>query len=109
MRDRSVEHVRRVEDAKAHNSALRAQLRTVTRSVCRYEAVAFLEVLFEYVKRWYGNLKDYDVDGKLDSILDPHISNDKFRETFFVPSNDCLLYTSPSPRDRTRSRMPSSA
>ena len=25
------------------------------------------------------------------------------------PSRDCLLYTSPSPRDRTRSRMPSSA
>ena len=24
-------------------------------------------------------------------------------------SNICLLYTSPSPRDRTRSRMPSSA
>ena len=24
-------------------------------------------------------------------------------------SEDCLLYTSPSPRDRTRSRMPSSA
>ena len=24
-------------------------------------------------------------------------------------SSDCLLYTSPSPRDRTRSRMPSSA
>ena len=24
-------------------------------------------------------------------------------------SDDCLLYTSPSPRDRTRSRMPSSA
>ena len=24
-------------------------------------------------------------------------------------SNGCLLYTSPSPRDRTRSRMPSSA
>ena len=26
-----------------------------------------------------------------------------------VRNNDCLLYTSPSPRDRTRSRMPSSA
>ena len=26
-----------------------------------------------------------------------------------VQINDCLLYTSPSPRDRTRSRMPSSA
>ena len=29
----------------------------------------------------------------------------KYREL----SNICLLYTSPSPRDRTRSRMPSSA
>ena len=28
---------------------------------------------------------------------------------FGVPFNGCLLYTSPSPRDRTRSRMPSSA
>ena len=28
--------------------------------------------------------------------------------TFFEPTT-CLLYTSPSPRDRTRSRMPSSA
>ena len=27
----------------------------------------------------------------------------------FFEFNDCLLYTSPSPRDRTRSRMPSSA
>ena len=26
-----------------------------------------------------------------------------------VTLNSCLLYTSPSPRDRTRSRMPSSA
>ena len=27
----------------------------------------------------------------------------------FVNDDTCLLYTSPSPRDRTRSRMPSSA
>ena len=26
-----------------------------------------------------------------------------------IANNDCLLYTSPSPRDRTRPRMPSSA
>ena len=32
------------------------------------------------------------------------------REVVIVdPAWDCLLYTSPSPRDRTRSRMPSSA
>ena len=29
--------------------------------------------------------------------------------TSFSPCESCLLYTSPSPRDRTRSRMPSSA
>ena len=29
--------------------------------------------------------------------------------TFLNGENVCLLYTSPSPRDRTRSRMPSSA
>ena len=26
-----------------------------------------------------------------------------------IPTHTCLLYTSPSPRDRTRTRMPSSA
>ena len=30
-------------------------------------------------------------------------------ETYTYNRNACLLYTSPSPRDRTRSRMPSSA
>ena len=30
-------------------------------------------------------------------------------EGVFAGGNSCLLYTSPSPRDRTRSRMPSSA
>ena len=30
-------------------------------------------------------------------------------DDIFDPFYDCLLYTSPSPRDRTRSRMPSSA
>ena len=29
--------------------------------------------------------------------------------SFYLQSKICLLYTSPSPRDRTRSRMPSSA
>ena len=31
------------------------------------------------------------------------------QKKFFEFSSACLLYTSPSPRDRTRSRMPSSA
>ena len=32
-----------------------------------------------------------------------------FDHSFFESIDTCLLYTSPSPRDRTRSRMPSSA
>ena len=32
-----------------------------------------------------------------------------FASRYFIKNKDCLLYTSPSPRDRTRSRMPSSA
>ena len=39
--------------------------------------------------------------------------NPKYQKVLFAASiihqNICLLYTSPSPRDRTRSRMPSSA
>ena len=34
---------------------------------------------------------------------------DHLRERFPDEMTICLLYTSPSPRDRTRSRMPSSA
>ena len=46
----------------------------------------------------------------------PHkISNDELVESFnkyvdlFNAENACLLYTSPSPRDKRQSRMPSSA
>ena len=42
------------------------------------------------------DLKDYEVD--LSRLI-----------RVFVNNITCLLYTSPSPRDRTRSRMPSSA
>ena len=35
-----------------------------------------------------------------------HLGADRFKREKY---KDCLLYTSPSPRDRTRSRMPSSA
>ena len=38
-----------------------------------------------------------------------HIDADFAAKTEFGQRLVCLLYTSPSPRDRTRSRMPSSA
>ena len=52
-----------------------------------------------------------------EALADTNISPEMFWEKFesilnqFVPRNKelCLLYTSPSPRDRSLSRMPSSA
>ena len=77
------------------------------------------------VENWPG---DSDLQGpelmermKQHSLkFDVEIVNDHIHETMLTPktkiltgnnewSCDCLLYTSPSPRDRIRSRMPSSA
>ena len=50
---------------------------------------------------------------KLVIELDGNCTKDELCEAFTAFLNasgySCLLYTSPSPRDRTRSRMPSSA
>ena len=48
-----------------------------------------------------------DTDDKDEKWLEV---NQKFSEIWpNITMKNCLLYTSPSPRDRTRSRMPSSA
>ena len=77
----------------------------------------------------YLNLSEYSFDGFMNWILElrkklsiPHtlkeLINDESqikkmsvmaKEDPSTGGNPCLLYTSPSPRDRTRSRMPSSA
>ena len=41
--------------------------------------------------------------------LDGKTPNQMMEHMLALPEGTCLLYTSPSPRDRTRSRMPSSA
>ena len=57
--------------------------------------------LFDWHIRWEGN-----AGGGAGYTY--HVGNDACYIALYTP-NDCLLYTSPSPRDRTRSRMPSSA
>ena len=50
--------------------------------------------------------------GKLnenEQVLEQIYNNQLQAILFSVNQYSCLLYTSPSPRDRTRSRMPSSA
>ena len=46
---------------------------------------------------------------KIGEGLGPVASYLNIKEIISVAKKACLLYTSPSPRDRTRSRMPSSA
>ena len=53
-----------------------------------------------------------DIPGANSLTLDPgSLTSNTFYRLIVdaVGCNGCLLYTSPSPRDRTRSRMPSSA
>ena len=64
-------------------------------------------VMARYLAKWGAQVTVYltvrrpEIDLKLISALEYGVT--------LISSNDCLLYTSPSPRDRTRSRMPSSA
>ena len=44
-----------------------------------------------------------------ENLVEPFARAGADNITFHIEATDCLLYTSPSPRDRTRSRMPSSA
>ena len=65
----------------------------------------------------YADVTDYsdavpaEVKGTDDvSVLeDEYTAKEKYKVGFALESMDCLLYTSPSPRDRQKSRMPSSA
>ena len=46
---------------------------------------------------------------KMEHFFDNRIFQLFVQNTYTVMDNNCLLYTSPSPRDRSLSRMPSSA
>ena len=61
---------------------------------------------------WIGSEELAEVMGKssgLDAVFQIDESNEKLNIHFRTDKHDCLLYTSPSPRDATLSRMPSSA
>ena len=73
--------------------------------------VRIMSYAAKYASAFYGPFRDaIGSSGALKGDkktyqMDPANSDEALRET----GQDCLLYTSPSPRDRTRSRMPSSA
>ena len=93
------------------------------------QAVAFIAALPEHVKTAQAKVDEYKAKAATEyEKVKPHV--DKAHETVkpmldkghelakphieatkvaCTPYCDCLLYTSPSPRDRQKSRMPSSA
>ena len=84
------------------NSAL--NYRHVTKSC---EQVTMPEAVPEAMRRAFTQVRN----GRPRPAL-VEFPSDLFNEEIsdsFDPTQTCLLYTSPSPRDRTRSRMPSSA
>ena len=59
---------------------------------------------------WGMVFEDLNLDGKLDLLAAQNYIKLITHKYFKLPGfNGCLLYTSPSPRDRQKSRMPSSA
>ena len=81
----------------------------LTRAGCKVHATSSLTTLMRWVSEGKGDTIITDVmmpDGNGLEML-PKIASDRPGLPVIVIS--CLLYTSPSPRDMRRSRMPSSA
>ena len=73
--------------------------------------------LIDYCLRRLGhpvieiNVDDQQLEDRVDDALQlfREYAADGSRRVYFPVQITCLLYTSPSPRDRQKSRMPSSA
>ena len=81
-------------------------------------AIAELEIKQRKAQTFFGKIKDPQLKDKLGYKFDKNDRDSYYRSGYdrgIMPEDcrdqlrSCLLYTSPSPRDRTRSRMPSSA
>ena len=82
---------------------LREEMRRI--SAARKEGEPELFIPSDKFNRGIGNYagKNYTIRGE------KYEGTDEEYEAYLISVLPCLLYTSPSPRDRTRSRMPSSA
>ena len=71
------------------------------------EMLAKLEAAVEKISE--GNNRIAQILTKHDERIEQSMKTDSLIIKMIDELKICLLYTSPSPRDRTRSRMPSSA
>ena len=58
---------------------------------------------------WNGAATALSNPATVAEVIDKEVNADWKKFTTMVGATTCLLYTSPSPRDRQKSRMPSSA
>ena len=92
-------------DKDAYQTIFEAQVITCTKRENDYDIVLDQTLFFPEEGGQtcdHGTLNDVEV-------IDVQIINQEIHHYTNAPLSGCLLYTSPSPRDRTRSRMPSSA
>ena len=85
-----------------------AAVHLINASVVTYPDKDDRQQVAESVKHLWESLGDPPMQRNLRSLF----NRDRTEVAVALPRflvNTCLLYTSPSPRDRTRSRMPSSA
>ena len=80
------------------DAAIFADVKGEPKNVCTWLDWLEKQLNYPVFRVTYRDLKQ--------DILDAAVGKHK---AFTAPFYTCLLYTSPSPRDRTRSRMPSSA
>ena len=96
-----------LSDGLAHNKAL--VVHEMTHALTDYHGEQLSTLVSEtcaYIAQMmYVRVNDLDIDGFLNPVHDFRLKN-IFQIAWAIA---CLLYTSPSPRDATLSRMPSSA
>ena len=102
---------------KGQNNNLVLNINNNSRNTFTGYTLNFTHVMSKEVKNYTINISDPAVffqNIRYCEILLPLATNDlnylgEYTLNIYGQPNNCLLYTSPSPRDRQKSRMPSSA
>ena len=85
-----------------HDNTIQSNWRTVASCLASQNYISIVKGLVHH----FTAIDDEEI---LDKIYEEFINDDSITTVLNNDLQTCLLYTSPSPRDKARSRMPSSA